>query len=88
MPHVGYANPITNDGSRFHSNIPISELAERDTRAIEATVVSSTPPVVETVDGMTITKMSRPSTRPPLRVGAPRKLDSQGDRMCGRRMMA
>ena len=40
MLHEGYANPITNDGPRFHSNMPISELTERDTRAIEASVVS------------------------------------------------
>ena len=31
----------------------ISELTERDTRAIEASVVSSTPPVAEIVDGVT-----------------------------------
>ena len=45
MPHEGYADPIMNDGPRFHSDIPVSELAECDTRAIEASVVSSTPPV-------------------------------------------
>ena len=53
MPHEGYADPITNDGPGFHSDTPISELAERDTRAIEASVVSSTPLVVETADGVT-----------------------------------
>ena len=53
MPHEGYANPVTNDRPGFHSNMPISELAERDTRAIEASVVSSTPLVVETADGVT-----------------------------------
>ena len=31
----------------------ISELTERDTRAIEASVVSSAPPVAKTVDGVT-----------------------------------
>ena len=46
-------NPSANDGPRFHSDMPVSELAERDTRAIEASVVSSTPPVVKTVDGVT-----------------------------------
>ena len=51
MPHEGYANPITNDGPRFHLDMPISELTERVTRAIEASDVSSTPPV-------TITKTS------------------------------
>ena len=64
MPHEGYANPIINDGPGFHSNMPISELTERVTRAIEASDVSSTPPVAETVDGVTITKMNQPSTGP------------------------
>ena len=32
--------------------MPVSELTEHDTRAIEASVVSSAPPVVETADGM------------------------------------
>ena len=44
---------LANDGSRFHTNIPVSELIERDTRAIEASVVSSAPPVAETEDGVT-----------------------------------
>ena len=34
-------------------NIPISELIERDTRAIEASIVNSTPLVVETKDRVT-----------------------------------
>ena len=50
MPHEGYADPITNDGPIFHSNVPISE---RNTQAIEASVVSSAPPVAETDDGVT-----------------------------------
>ena len=45
MPDVGYANPIMKDGPRFHSNVPISELTERVTRAIEASDVSLAPPV-------------------------------------------
>ena len=53
MPHKGYADPIMNDGPRFDSNMPVSELTERDTQAIEASVVSSTPPIVETTDGVT-----------------------------------
>ena len=53
MPHEGYANPVMNDGPGFHSNMPVSELTERVTRAIEASDVSSAPPVVETVDGVT-----------------------------------
>ena len=88
MPHEGCAKLVMNDGPRFRSDMPVSELTERITRAIEASDVSSTPPVAETADGMTITKMSRPSTGPPLRVGARGKLDSQGDRMRGRRTMA
>ena len=44
--------PLVNDGPRFHSDMPITELGERDTRAIEASVVSSTPPIVETMDGV------------------------------------
>ena len=44
--------PSANDGPRFHSNLPISELIERNTQAVEASVVSSAPPVVETEDGV------------------------------------
>ena len=33
MPHEGYANPVTNDGPGFHSNMPVSVLTERVTRA-------------------------------------------------------
>ena len=58
MPHEGYANPVMNDGPGFHSNVPIIKLTKRVTRAIEATDVSSTPLVAETVDGVTITKTS------------------------------
>ena len=43
--------PSANDGSGFHTNIPISELIECDTRAIEASVVNSAPSVMETEDG-------------------------------------
>ena len=50
MPHEVYADPITNYGPRLHSDIPVSELAEHNTRAIKASVVSSTPPVAETMD--------------------------------------
>ena len=53
MPHEGYANPITNDGPGFHLDIPVSELTERDTQAIEASVISSCPPVAETKDRVT-----------------------------------
>ena len=34
-------------------NIPVSELIERDTRAIEASIINSTPPIAETEDGIT-----------------------------------
>ena len=53
MPHEGYVDPVTNDGPGFHLNIPVSELTERVTRAIEARDVSSAPSVVETADGVT-----------------------------------
>ena len=88
MPHEGYADPVTNDGPRFHSDMPVNKPTERVTRAIEASDVSSTPSVVETMDGVTITKTSRPSTGPPLCAGAQEKLDSQGDQMRGRRTIA
>ena len=76
MSHEGYVDPLTNNGPEFHSIIPVSELTERITRAIEASDVSLTPLVVETTDGAMITKMSQPSTEPPLRMGAQGKLDS------------
>ena len=53
MPQEGYADPVMNNGPRFHLDIPVSELIERDTRAIMASVVSSAPLVVETKDGVT-----------------------------------
>ena len=63
MPHEGYADPVMNDGPGFHSNIPVSELAEHDTRAIEASVISSTPWVMETTDG--VMHKTRPTTTKP-----------------------
>ena len=53
MPHEGYDDLIKNDGPGFHSDMPISELSECDTRGIEAIVVSSAPPVAKTIDGVT-----------------------------------
>ena len=47
MPHEGYDDPVMNDGLRFHSSVPISELTEHVTRAIEASDVSSAPPVAK-----------------------------------------
>ena len=88
MPHKSYTDPIMNDGLRFHSNIPDSEPTERVTRAIEASDISSTPPVAETTDRAMITKMSQPSTRPLHYAGARGKSDLQGDRMRSHRMMA
>ena len=53
MPHEGYADPVTNNGPRFHLDVPVVKLTEHIAQAIKASDVSSTPPVAETVDGMT-----------------------------------
>ena len=45
--------PSADDVPIFYLNMPFSELTERDTRAIEASVVSSAPLVAETEDGVT-----------------------------------
>ena len=58
MPPEGFADPVTSDRTEFRSNIPISELIKRVTRAIEASDVASTPPAMKTVDGATVTKTS------------------------------
>ena len=63
MSQEGYADPVMNDGLRFHSNMPVSELTERITRAIEASDVSSAPPVAETADG--VTHRTRPTPTEP-----------------------
>ena len=63
MPHEGYADPVTNDGPGFHSSMPVSELTERVARAIEASNVSSAPPVMETMDG--VTHRTRPTPTKP-----------------------
>ena len=44
--------PSANDGPGFHTNIPVSELIERDTRAIEASVVYSAPLIAKIEDGV------------------------------------
>ena len=88
MPHKGFADPVMNDRPGFHSNMPVSELTERVTRAIEASDVSLAPPVAKTTDRVTIIKMSRPSIGPSLCTGTRGKLDSQGDRMRCHRTMA
>ena len=54
MPRKGHAKPITNNKPGFHLNMPISELTEHVTRAIEASDISSTPLVAETTDRATI----------------------------------
>ena len=58
MPHEGYADHVMNNRPRFHSNMLISERTECVTRAIEASDVSSAALVVETMDGVMITKAS------------------------------
>ena len=63
MPHEGYDDPVTNNGPGFHLDMPVSELTERDTRAIEASVVSSTPLIAETTDG--VTHKTRPTPTEP-----------------------
>ena len=70
MPPEGFANPIMSDRTGFHSNIPISELIKRITRAIEASDVASTPPIVKITDGATVTKMRRPLIESPPCAGA------------------
>jgi len=52
MPYKGYADPVTNDGPEFRSNVPVSELTKRVTRAIEASDISSAPLVAKTMDGV------------------------------------
>ena len=63
MPHEGFAGPITNNGPGSHLNMPISELTERDTQAIEASVVTSAPLVAETEDR--VTHETRPTPTEP-----------------------
>ena len=61
MSHEVYADPVMNDGPRFHLDMPVSELTKHDTRAIEAIVVSSAPPVAETMDEMTYKTQPTPT---------------------------
>ena len=51
-----------NVGLRFHTNIHVSELIERDTRAVEASVVNSSPSVAETEDR--VMRETRPTPIP------------------------
>ena len=52
--------PSADDGPGFHTNIPVSELIERDTRAIKASIVNSAPLVAKTEDGVTRENMADP----------------------------
>ena len=61
MPHEGYVDHVMNDGPRFHSDRPVSQLAERDTRAIKASVISTAPLVAKTVDGVMHKTRSTPT---------------------------
>ena len=63
--------PSADDELGFHTNVPVSDLIERDTRAIEASAVSSAPPVAEATDG--VTHESQPTPTEPN--------DAQGLRM-------
>ena len=74
MPQKGYANPITNDGPGFHSNLPVSELTERVTQAIEASDVNSTPPVAKTADGVNDHEDKPTPDRTPATRGGTRKV--------------
>ena len=74
MPHEGFTDPITSDKTRFRSNMPISELTECVTRAIEASDVNSTPPVMETADGAIVTKNMPTLDRIPAKRGGSRKV--------------
>jgi len=77
MPPEGFADPIMSDGTKFHSNIPISKLIKRVTRVIKASDVVSTPPVVKATTMAIVTKMSRPLTESSPRAGARGRLDLQ-----------
>ena len=54
---------LADDGPGFHSNMPVSELTERDTRADKASVFSSTPLVAKTEDG--VMHVTRPTPTEP-----------------------
>ena len=45
--------PSAIDGPGFHTNVPVSELIEHNTRAVEASVVYSAPPIAKIEDGVT-----------------------------------
>ena len=64
MPREGYADPVMNDGPRLHSNVPVSELTERVTRAIEASDISSAPLVVRNCGRGNAQNSNRPQPSP------------------------
>ena len=55
--------PSVNDRPGFYSDMPVSELNERNTQAIEASVVSSAPLVAKTTYG--VTHETRPTPAEP-----------------------
>ena len=66
MSQEGYADPVMNDGPRFHSIIPVSELTERVTRARAIRTRDKTQPLWlwETEDGVTHTTQTDPYQKP------------------------
>ena len=66
MSQEGYANSVMNDGPRLHSNVPISELTERVTQAIETSDVSSAPLVARNCGRGNAKKLNRPLPKPNL----------------------
>ena len=65
MPQEGYADPITNDGPRFHSITPVSELTElvfEPERSGQVTKLS--PSGCEEPDGVAQNNSHRPPRRP------------------------
>ena len=70
MPPEGFADPIMSDGTGFHSNIPVSELIKHVTRAIEASDITSIPPVAKNHGRGYSHKTSWPLTESPPRAGA------------------
>ena len=61
--------PSANDGPEFHTNMPVSEHIECDTRAIKASVVSSAPLVAKIEDRVMHETRANPY-RDPLGLGA------------------
>ena len=86
MPYEGYADPVMNNGPRFYSDIPVSELTKRVTRAIKASDVSSAPPIAETTDG--VTHETRPTPTKPNRARRLRSPDIDSGNQPTRRSRA